>query len=265
MHPKVQSTPARGFTLVELLVVIAVIAVLAAILFPVFAQARDSARRASCLSNMRQLGTAVEMYKSDNNGEYPTVRSAVEGELPQAEREEYFSNWTDGVFPYVKNGIRDDRKSLSGKRFSGVFHCPSDPGDQGPSYGINGWFLAHMSETQVVKPAETVFMAEKRGTIPHQHFTWWYRPWPGYPPPEGTSIAEAEAEINAIDAPVDEAGIWYPGFEEQMQKHEAAGLQTRRHAGGAHYLYADGHVKWGKLVQIWGNATSTNQFWPTRR
>src|SRR5687767_10409315 len=55
----------RGFTLIELLVVIAIIAILAAILFPVFAQAREKARQVSCLSNGRQIGTAVMMYCQD--------------------------------------------------------------------------------------------------------------------------------------------------------------------------------------------------------
>jgi len=55
----------RGFTLIELLVVIAIIAILAAILFPVFAQARESSRKTQCLSNTRQIGTAVMMYVQD--------------------------------------------------------------------------------------------------------------------------------------------------------------------------------------------------------
>jgi len=61
----------RGFTLIELLVVIAIIAILAAILFPVFAKARESAKRTTCLNNMRQIGVSIMMYVDDNGGKYP--------------------------------------------------------------------------------------------------------------------------------------------------------------------------------------------------
>ena len=63
--------PGAGFTLIELLVVIAIIAILAAILFPVFAQAREKARAAACLSNGKQIGTGIMMYMQDNVGVYP--------------------------------------------------------------------------------------------------------------------------------------------------------------------------------------------------
>src|SRR5437667_8060368 len=65
----------KGFTLIELLVVIAIIAILAAILFPVFARAREAARKTSCLSNMKQLGLASNMYKQDYDECYADSRS----------------------------------------------------------------------------------------------------------------------------------------------------------------------------------------------
>src|SRR5690606_25769067 len=81
--------PRRAFTLIELLVVIAIIALLAAILFPVFARARENARRTSCTSNMKQMGLGVQMYVQDNDGRYPM--SSGDGK------------WPDYIFPYVKS------------------------------------------------------------------------------------------------------------------------------------------------------------------
>lgn len=92
----------RGFTLIELLVVIAIIAILAAILFPVFAKAREKARQSSCLSNVKQIATAILSYAQDydeimprEDGYYtPTAMLADDG----------FPNyWWQGVQPYMKN------------------------------------------------------------------------------------------------------------------------------------------------------------------
>lgn len=76
------SSHRRGFTLIELLTVIGIIAVLAAILFPVFATVRGKARQTTCQSNLRQIGTALQMYAQDYDGLYPYARDASDRAVP---------------------------------------------------------------------------------------------------------------------------------------------------------------------------------------
>jgi prepilin-type N-terminal cleavage/methylation domain-containing protein len=149
---------AAAFTLIELLVVIAIIAILAAILFPVFAQAREKARQASCLSNTRQMGLAVAMYVQDNEA-YPSASS------PSSFRPR--TRWADHIFPYVKN--------------EGLFLCPSAPktllnkqwahdltrlyGGYGYNYQYlgNARFPFTASEAEITAPAETIAIADTNG------------------------------------------------------------------------------------------------------
>src|SRR5437870_793269 len=124
-----QSARRRGFTLIELLVVIAIIAILAAILFPVFAQARESARQASCLSNTKQLGLAVMQYIQDYDERFPTPMYPLPASDPSyAKRDSpwgiwyrYQYGWNHIIFPYVKNVQ--------------VFLCPS--GQDGPDHNAD--------------------------------------------------------------------------------------------------------------------------------
>src|SRR2546421_6478946 len=95
----------RAFTLIELLVVIAIIAILAAILFPVFAQAREKARSISCLSNTKQIGTGYMMYLQDYDETFPphvSERTAPPGTPDTAAARAPFSYKTK-LDPYVKN------------------------------------------------------------------------------------------------------------------------------------------------------------------
>src|SRR5437867_12055333 len=89
----------RGFTLIELLVVIAIIAILAAILFPVFAQARDKARQTACISNMKQIGLGLTMYAQDYDETLPVANDQVENfALPTAR-----ANFLGSLIPYIKS------------------------------------------------------------------------------------------------------------------------------------------------------------------
>src|SRR5258707_7088365 len=91
-----------GFTLIELLVVIAIIAILAAILFPVFAQAREKARGISCLSNSKQIGTAIQMYAQDYDE--TIIPWFVGTGLPRDEWRHDLKSWAQNLQPYIKNG-----------------------------------------------------------------------------------------------------------------------------------------------------------------
>ena len=92
--------PVQGFTLIELLVVIAIIAILAAILFPVFAQAREKARQASALSNYKQIGLAALQYVQDYDEQYPSGHYGV---IQPATAAQYGLAWAGEVYPYSKS------------------------------------------------------------------------------------------------------------------------------------------------------------------
>ncbi|MEP6754117.1 MAG: DUF1559 domain-containing protein [Chthonomonadales bacterium] len=136
-----------GFTLIELLVVIAIIAILAAILFPVFAQARESARTTQCSSNMRQLGLALAMYRSDSDEVWcPAVQySPLAGFAPQQTWFGYDNNNTpiEGgfyghIYEAAKNPIRPGSVDPYLKN-DGIKRCPSMPNVWQSGYAAN-WF-----------------------------------------------------------------------------------------------------------------------------
>ncbi len=261
-----------GFTLIELLVVIAIIAILVALLLPVLSQAREKGRRTQCLSNIRQMGMAIRMYLDDHEELFPTDRHVnfngnpivADPEPSDFQSEEDIEGpgvkivpWYERVKPYVKN--------------TQVLHCPNDddmvslwdiaPGWQQverkvprpTSYGINRWFeLDPPSIRSASKPAETIMLGEVIG--------------------RKRTIKRLEPVVHSIQVLEEDMPWWqwpqtrtWPIPLGVMPKNRAAlDLALNRHQGGSVYLYLDGHSKWDKFEHVWGNAQSTNQFWPAR-
>jgi len=153
-----------GFTLIELLVVIAIIAILAAILFPVFAQAREKARAISCLSNEKQIGLGLMQYVQDNDEYYCPANYATGGWALEV-------RWYDAVQPYIKNGDASGNTHYYGA--GGIWHCPSFPSAQNANYGAheyifpgaidgNGKLATPVTPISALNtPADTFMVAEK--------------------------------------------------------------------------------------------------------
>ena len=264
----------KAFTLIELLVVIAIIAILAAILFPVFAQAREKARQTSCLSNLKQLGLGMNMYAQDYEG----ALMQTSWELGSFKAKVH---WSYLVQPYVKN--------------ERVFVCPSDPtpvtplnricgsGDtvgvtlcdaQVPEFSyINNYnaIPAHdwlpPSESMFDKPANFIVLGERRDTMNDAAKTK-IGQWKGTGPFVGTSTGHGTGNASSQICPGDTyRKVTFPDVQAGLatsnsnDNPEIVRVKFDRHVGGANYAFWDGHAKWFRFENTfdpnnwqWGDA-----------
>ena len=214
----------RGFTLIELLVVIAIIAILAAILFPVFAQAREAARKTACLSNMRQMGNALNMYLQDYDEVFHKgagMRSVpgING-FGQNTSIDGWDNWPWFYGPYVKN--------------VGIFDCPTSPDDTtqltNNNWGNDGNYGYNYSG-----------LTRDQGTVP--------RGLAEIQEPASTFVFfdSGDAQVRAGGNPNDWAGLLEEGdlnlncAENQISNYTKE--CSLRHQGRVNMTYADGHAK----------------------
>ncbi|HEX2998781.1 MAG TPA: DUF1559 domain-containing protein [Armatimonadota bacterium] len=219
-----------GFTLIELLVVIAIIAILAAILLPVFAQARENARKSSCLSNVSQLSKAYLMYLQDWDETFPphvTERTATPGTADTAAARAPFTYKTK-LAPYIKNDQ--------------VFKCPSGPAWPAPAPGQ--WYTTDYGNNH--NEANLAGASQQA----------WYQANPDFGFNETTTLASITypsrfiviGEAGRSDGTPSRGGM-YPQpwiFDIPSQARFLA-----RHQGGGNVAYADGHAKWVKPASTW--------------
>ena len=208
----------KGFTLIELLVVIAIIAILAAILFPVFARARENARRSSCQSNLKQIGLGVFQYTQDYDEKYPrswidnggggtwtapTVATAATAD----------QGWVTSLQPYLKSAQ--------------IFQCPSETVPPGVDASVGGadstdyWYNSNLSAVSQAA-VEAVALTVMNGDGASNAGLYYY---------DGCNVNGGTTNTCATSDDI-------------------KGLATAhaRHLDGANFAFADGHVKWLKGI-----------------
>lgn len=203
----------RAFTLIELLVVIAIIAILAAILFPVFAQAKAAAKKTADLSNFNQIGKALMLYANDNDD-----RTMV------ADHENEYG-WYEPLYPYVKSADVFRTPAYSRKPLEDEHHGELELPET--DYSLNGLFSHGESLTGVSEPSRQIIVALRNVDSIDPD----YHPWP----------ESAEADWSTPDW--EDVTLYVGEHDGELEDWFVERLAIRPWSNGSNYTFVDGHSK----------------------
>ena len=219
-------TEKKGFTLIELLVVIAIIAILAAILFPVFQKVRENARRASCQSNLKQIGLALTQYVQDFDELLPYTRDSRDGSIP----------WHSKIYTYVKS--------------TGVFKCPDSSSTA---------IVTNSLAPSVGSPAIPISYLGNGGS--GDAVSGGARPMPYY---NGTTLIAGPTSLARMNYPATTIAVSETANRTDPDTWDDSTYTVINHSSRSNYLFCDGHVKTmiptatGTPINMWNIDNTTN-------